>query len=71
MIQSPFISEERRVYCRRAMARLALFVAFAPFWLWGTFALYYGSWPHSVCVALALLYIWPAIGLWLPHVLYK
>ena len=56
MIQSPFISEERRVICRRAVARLALFVLFAPFWLWGTFALYYGSWPQSVCVALALLY---------------
>lgn len=38
------------------LRRLGLFALFLPVWLWGVFALYYGSWPHVVCVALALLY---------------
>jgi hypothetical protein len=40
----------------QAVRRLAWLLLFAPFFAWGVFALYYGSWPRAVCVALALLY---------------
>jgi hypothetical protein len=41
---------------KRAGLRLAWFVLFAPCWLWGFFALTYGSWPRGVCVTLAVIY---------------
>lgn len=41
---------------RSVLCRLGLLVFFTPFWLWGVLALYYGSWPHFVCVPLASLY---------------
>ena len=56
MVQSTLISEERRVGLRRVGLRVTLFVLFAPFWLWGVFALYFGSWPQNLCVSAALVY---------------
>lgn len=41
---------------RRGAGRFCAFVLAAPFWVWGVFALRYGSWPESVCVTLAVLY---------------
>ena len=38
------------------LCRLGLFVLFLPVGLWGICALYYGSWPHVVCVELAVFY---------------
>ena len=41
---------------RPILCRLGLLVLLLPIWLWGLFALYYGSWPQGVCVSLAVLY---------------
>jgi hypothetical protein len=56
MMKPPLIAEDRSGFCRRAGARFIWCVLSAPFFLWGVFALYYGSWPHALCVTLALLY---------------
>ena len=46
-----------RVPSWRIMAvRFTFFLLFAPCWAWGVFALYYGSWPKPLCLALAVLY---------------
>jgi len=50
------VSEIRRKTGRSALCRLGLLVLLLPFWLWGFFALYYGSWPQGACVSLAALY---------------
>ncbi len=49
-------SEFRRKTGRPLLCRLGLFILFLPAGLWGVFALYYGSWPNGLCVALAALY---------------
>lgn len=56
MTHTLLLFETRRVVRRRTGPRLVFFVLFAPFLLWGVFALYYGSWPHAVCVSLAVFF---------------
>lgn len=56
MMRLPLFSETHRPGCRRAGGRFALAVLLMPVAAWGFFALYYGSWPHAACVALAGLY---------------
>jgi hypothetical protein len=56
MMQAQLIFKDRSGSSRRAGTRFFWFVLSAPFALWGGCALYYGSWPHAVCVALTLLY---------------
>jgi hypothetical protein len=56
MMQAQLMSEDRSGSSRKAGARFIWFVLSAPFALWGVCAFYYGSWPHAVCVTLALLY---------------
>jgi hypothetical protein len=56
MMQAQLISEDRSGSSRRPGARFIWFVLSAPFALWGVCAFYYGSWPHTVCATLALLY---------------
>ena len=38
------------------LLRLLFMVLLFPFFLWGFFAFWWGSWPHWVCVTLAVLY---------------
>jgi hypothetical protein len=40
----------------RWIARLLYLVLLLPFFLWGFFALWWGSWPPSVCLAIAVIY---------------
>ena len=56
MQQNPLMSEIRPKTGRSVLCRLVFFLLCLPIWLWGIFALYYGSWPQGVCVALAVLY---------------
>jgi hypothetical protein len=37
--------------------RLLYAAMFLPFFVWGIFALWWGSWPHRVCVAIMVLYV--------------
>ena len=46
----------RRTALAQIVRRLLWLLLLAPFGLWGVFALYFGSWPKPVCVALAALY---------------
>jgi hypothetical protein len=38
-------------------ARFLYALLFLPFFVWGIFALWWGSWPHQVCVAIMVLYV--------------
>ena len=50
------VSEIRRKSGGTVLCRLGLFLLLLPLWLWGIFALFYGSWPQGACVSLAVLY---------------
>lgn len=41
---------------RRVLTAAGILLLFLPAWLWGALALYYGSWPRPVCLALAAVY---------------
>ena len=56
MMQSPLVQEKQNRPPRKVVARFLWSLFSAPFALWGLFALYYGSWPQTLCVTLAVLY---------------
>jgi len=43
-------------FISEVLLRLFFMVLLLPFFLWGFFSFWWGSWPHWACVTLAVLY---------------
>jgi hypothetical protein len=50
------VENSSRQHGGELLARLLYLVLLLPFFLWGFFALFWGSWPHWVCLTAATLY---------------